>query len=558
MTRYCIGVDFGTLSARAVLVNVDTGEIVCTSEYTYSKGVIEGHFLDGRLLDEGWALQDPMDYMEALVHAIRGIMADSRVRPEQVLGIGTDFTSSTMIPVRYTGTPLCYEEEFRLNPYAYAMLWKHHAAQAAANRINSLAYKLGEDWIKNYGGRISAEWGVPKLLQICEEAPEVYKNIEVYIEAVDWIVWQLTGRECHSYTTMEFKTMWSQEHGFPDPAFFAALHADFSNAIDKLGKNYLPAASCAGGLCEQMAKKLNLPAGIPVAVGMVDAYASLPAVGIAAPEELLLILGTSVCEIMVESNGVRVPGMCGLAKDGIIPGYYAHEAAQSAGGDLFSWYVRNYCTEAPEEAHYKMTHEASALLPGQSGLVALDWWNGNNCILDDMDLSGILFGLTLNTTRAEVYRALLESVAYGTRVNVEQLQKHGIPIRRIVASGGISRKNQLLMQIYADVLNMPIYVSSVSLGPALGSAMFAAVAVGKAGGGYDSIEEASSRMGAPIAEVYYPETNAVDVYDQLFHIYMTLHDRFGLKEPELMYTLKKLKTENRRKENFESNGDYTC
>ena len=225
---------------------------------------------------------------------------------------------------------------------------------------------------------------------------------------------------------------------------------------------------------------------------------------------------------------------------------------------MFSWFVRNYCTEAPEEAHYKMTHEASALLPGQSGLVALDWWNGNNCILDDMDLSGILFGLTINTTRAEVYRALLESVAYGTRVNVEQLQKHGIPIRRIVASGGISRKNHLLMQIYADVLNMPIYVSSVSLGPALGSAMFAAVAVGKAGGGYDSIEEASSRMGAPIAEVYYPETNAVDVYDQLFHIYMTLHDRFGLKEPELMYTLKKLKTENRRKENFESNGDYTC
>jgi L-ribulokinase len=540
MKKYSIGVDFGTLSARAVLVDIASGEICASSEFAYPHGVIEGRFLDGTSLQDGWSIQHPNDYLVALEKTVTAVMLGD-IRPEQIVGIGTDFTSSTMVSLRKNGQPLCFEEEFQNNPYAYSILWKHHAAQTAANRINSLAEEWDEQWLARYGGKISAEWGVPKLLQICMEAPNVYENTEVWSEAADWVVWQLTGEESHSHTTLGFKTIWDLEEGFPSEAFFEALYPGFSSAIEKFGENFIPAAEKAGTLSARMAERLGLLAGTPVSPGMVDAYASLPAVGISGPGEMLLILGTSVCEILVESDGVRVPGLCGVVKDGILPNYYAHEGAQSAGGDIFTWFVTTCCGGDSDTMHIGLTEDASKLRPGENGLIALDWWNGNNCILDDMHLSGILFGLTLATSRAEIYRALLESVAFGTRVNVEQFKKYGISINKIVASGGISQKNNLLMQIYANVLDTPIHISSVSLGPALGSAMFGAVAAGAEAGGYDTMEEAVEAMKAGVNHTFYPNEREVEIYDRLYEIYRKLHDYFGMEEPALMYALRELK-----------------
>lgn len=552
MKKYSIGIDFGTLSARAVLADVFSGEIVASDTYEYGHGVIEQQMPDGAGLPEGFALQDPGDYLEAIAALIPGLLSLAGISAEQVIGIGTDFTSSTMIPVKKDGTPLCRLKQYRNRPFAYAVLWKHHASQKAADQINEKAKETGQKWLNRYGGKISSEWSIPKLLQMYEEDQEIYEQTDVWVEAVDWIVWQLTGIENHSYSTMEFKAIWDQKEGFPAQEFFRKLAPGFEKeAINKLGTNFLPQGVKAGGLTSYMAQVTGLKEGTPVSSGIVDAYACLPAVGIDEPGKMLLIVGTSVCEILVEPEGKDVPGLCGRARDGILPGYYAHEGAQSAGGDILAWFTKVCCSgEMEREAekkrislHTLLTEKAAGLRPGETGLLVLDWWNGNNCILDDMYLSGMIVGLTLSSRPEEIYRAIMESIAFGSRVNVEQFQKHGILVKQILAAGGICKKNELMMQIYADVFNMPVHVSAAEQGPALGSAMFGAVAAGKKGGGYDSIYEAVPKMKAPVGKIYNPVPDHVKVYDELFLEYKKLHDYFGCGGNDVMYRLRHRKTD---------------
>lgn len=551
MKKYSIGIDFGTLSGRAVLVDVSNGEVLTSSVCEYTHGVIEHQMPDGTILPEGYSLQDPGDYLEVIARVIPELLSETGILAEQIIGIGTDFTSSTMIPVKKDGTPLCMIDKYRNRPFAHAVLWKHHASQEAADRINETAIVYSQKWLDRYGGKISSEWSIPKLLQVYEEDPEIYEQTDIWIEAADWIVWQLTGIENHSYSTMEFKAIWDQKEGFPDYDFWGKLAPGFEkDVVRKLGTNFVPQGVKVGGISLAMAQITGLKEGIPVSSGIVDAYACLPAVGIDGPGKMLLIVGTSVCEILVEPEGKNVPGLCGRARDGILPGYYAHEGAQSAGGDILAWFTRE-CSgwKIEKEAagkgislHALLTEKAAELRPGETGLLALDWWNGNNCLLDDMYLSGTIVGLTLSSRPEEIYRAIMESIAFGTRVNVEQFKKFGIQVDQILAAGGICKKNELMMQIYADVLNMPVCVSAEEQGPALGSAMFGTVAAGGEAGGYDSIYEAISRMKAPVEKIYHPVPEHVEVYDELFAEYQKLHDYFGCGGNDVMYRLRQMKT----------------
>ncbi len=552
MSRYAIGIDYGTLSGRAVLVNVQTGEEVASSVYEYPHAVMEKELPGGAKLGHDWALQDPHDYLEVLEHTVPQIMRESGVSPQEVIGIGTDFTSCTMIPVYRDGTPLCFREEYRNTPHAYAKLWKHHAAQPMATKLNEIAAARKEKWLANYGGKISSEWAIPKLMQILEEAPEIYDEIDRWIEGADWIVWQLTGRETRNSCTAGYKEIWNKGTGYPSKEFFKALDPRMENVVEeKLGLEILPLGTRAGGLTAEMAQKMGLLEGTAVAVGIIDAHVCVPAVGIDGPAKMLAIMGTSTCHIMMGETEVQVPGMCGVVADGVMPGYFGYEAGQSCVGDHFAWFIDNclpasYYEQAKAQGmniHKFLREKAQKQKPGQSGLLALDWWNGNRSVLVDADLSGVMIGMTLATRPEEIYRALIEATAYGTREIVENYRRNGVPVEEFYASGGISQKDPMAMQIYADVLNMPIRIAGSDQGPALGAAIFGAVAAGAAAGGYDDVFEAARVMGKVKQTAYEPIPENVAVYDKLFAEYVKLHDYFGRGENNVLKRLKALKIE---------------
>ncbi|MBC7256941.1 MAG: ribulokinase, partial [Chloroflexi bacterium] len=386
------------------------------------------------------------------------LLKESGVSPEDIIGIGIDFTACTMLPTKADGTPLCFLPEYRNNPHAWVKLWKHHAAQPEANRINELARARGETWLERYGGKISSEWFFPKALQILNEAPEIYEAADRLIEAADWIVWQLTGVETRNACTAGYKAIWSKQEGFPSPDFFEALHPRMRNIVkEKMKEEILPLGARAGGLTPEMAAATGLRPGTAVAVANVDAHVSVPAATVTGPRRMVIIMGTSNCHMVVGEKPVIVPGMCGVVEDGILPGYAGFEAGQSCVGDHFAWFVENcapaaYAQEAEARGlnlHQLLEEKASRLKPGESGLLALDWWNGNRSVLVDVDLTGLLIGATLGTKPEEIYRALIEATAFGTRVIVEAFEAHGVAVDEIVAAGGLPERNKLLMQIYA-------------------------------------------------------------------------------------------------------------
>ncbi|NLC32011.1 MAG: ribulokinase [Clostridiales bacterium] len=550
MINYTIGVDFGTLSGRAIMVDVKTGTEIASGEYHYPHAVMERELPSGKRLGHDWALQHPKDYLEVLYDVIPKLIKTSGVAPEEIIGIGIDFTSCTMLPVKDDGTPICFIEEFQDNPHAYVKLWKHHAAQDKANRINETAQRMQESWLYNYGGKISSEWAFPKLWQVLEEAPEIYEAMDHWVEAADWIVWQLCGKQTRNSCAAGYKALYSKRTGYPSPNFFAALDERLRDVIkDKFSCPISSLGQKAGGLTQAMADKLGLSPGIAVAVGNVDAHVCVPAVGITQESKMLAIIGTSTCHMLLDQQEIQVPGICGVVEDGILPGLAGYEAGQSCVGDHFAWLVKNcvpdhYINEAERQGisvHEYLTQLAAELKPGQSGLLALDFWNGNRSVLVDADLTGMMLGMTLQTTVHEMYRALIEATAYGTRMIVENFREHGLTVNEFIASGGISQKNPLAMQIYADVLNMPVRVATASQGPALGSAMFAAVAAGSQKGGYDSIHQAVAAMAIADNLVYEPKQAAAQVYELLFLEYRRLHDYFGRGENDVMKRLKHIK-----------------
>lgn len=525
-----VGVDFGTESARALLVDVDTGRELATAVHRYESGVIDRRLPDsGPDLPPDWALQDPADYVTALGETVQSVLTESGIDPAQVIGIGIDFTACTMLPVTSDGNPLCEQQELRPDPHSWVKLWKHHAAQPEADLINRTAAKRGDRWLKRYGGKTSSEWFFAKSLQILDEAPEIYTASDRLIEAADWTVWQLTGVESRNSCTAGYKALWSKEDGFPDKSFFADLAPKFADVVDEkmLRRISLPGEQ-AGELIDEAAKLTGLLPGTPVAVANVDAHVSVPAATVIRPGSLVAVMGTSTCHMALGTVERDLPGFCGVVEDGILPGFFGYEAGQAAVGDMFAWFAELLAAREPESdlanLHRSLEAESGRLRPGESGLIALDWWNGNRSILVDAELTGLLLGATLATTPAEIYRALLESTAFGTRVIVESLEDAGIPVDEVIACGGLSYQNRLLMQLTADITRRPVRIPASRQTPALGSAMFAAVAAGTTRHGCPSIVEASKQMAHLGPEEYTPVASNASVYDELFAIYRELHD----------------------------------
>jgi L-ribulokinase len=551
--KYAIGVDFGTESGRALLVDIATGEEVATYVHVYSNKVIDEKLPGTDLrLEPDWALQDPNDYIAVYQVAIPAVLKQSGVDPADVIGVGIDFTACTMMPVKADGTPLCNLAEFRNNPHAWVKLWKHHAAQPEANKINETARALNQAWLERYGGKISSEWFFSKTLQILDEAPEVYQAADRLLEAADWAIWQLTGVETRNSCTAGYKAMWSKREGFPPDEYFKALDPRLEHVIDqKMSRQIHPIGEKAGELTAQAAAWTGLKPGTAVAVANVDAHVSVPAAAVSDVGRMVMIMGTSTCHMVLGPEEHLVPGICGYVEDGILPGLFGYEAGQSCVGDHFAWFVENCVPAAYEreaqargiDIHQLLEEKAARLKPGESGLLALDWWNGNRSVLVDVDLTGLLLGATLATRPEEIYRALIEATAYGTRVIVDAFEANGVPVTELVACGGLPEKNKLLMQIYADVTGREFKISASKQTPALGSAMFGAVAAGKVRGGYDSIFDAAQYMARLKDEVYRPIPQNKQVYDLLFADYVRLHDYFGRGENDVMKRLKKIKAD---------------
>jgi L-ribulokinase len=551
LKKYSIGIDYGTLSGRAVIVDVKTGEELGMSVFEYPHAVIDD-FLPGsdKPLPPDFALQHPQDYLDVLAFTIPDVLKKTNISADNVIGVGVDFTACTILPVLKDGTPLCFLNEYKNNPHSYVKLWKHHAAQDKANKLNETAEKMDEGWLKRYGGKISSEWAIPKIWEIIDKAPEIYEKADRILEATDWIIWQLTGTETRNSCTAGYKAIWHKQDGYPKKSFFAALDKRLENvACEKLSRDILPLGSKAGEITSTAAKLTGLKAGTAVAVGNVDAHVTVPAVNMSKAGQMLMIMGTSTCHILLGDKESIVPGMCGVVEDGVLPGFFGYEAGQSCVGDHFAWFVEN-CVPASyaEEAKikgvniYKLLNEkADALKVGESGLVALDWWNGNRSILVDADLTGLILGMTLQTKPEEIYRALIEATAFGTRMIIETFNNNGVTISELFAAGGIPEKDPLTMQIYADIINMSIKISGSSQAPALGSAIFGAVAAGKQNGGYDIIFEASNVMGKLKDVVYKPNAENAKVYDKLYAEYKLLHDYFGKGANDVMKRLKEIK-----------------
>jgi len=551
--KYAIGIDYGTQSGRAVLVDLSDGTEVADHVTPYPHGVIDEALPgSGKRLEPDWALQHPDDYIEVLRRSVPAVLEMSGVDPGDVIGIGIDFTACTMLPVNAQGTPLCLLPEYRDNPHSWVKLWKHHAAQDEANRINRIAEERGEPWLKRYGGKISSEWMIAKVWQILDEAPDIYAAADLFVEATDWVIFRLSGNMLRNSCTAGYKAIWHKRDGYPSRDYFKALDPRLEDLTEtKLRGRIVPLGTRAGGLTPEMAKITGLRKGTAVAVGNVDAHAAVPGVGVTEPGKLVMAMGTSICHMLLGTEEREVEGMCGVVEDGIIPGYFGYEAGQSAVGDIFEWFVEEavpaYVKEAAERegvgVHEWLETRAAKLKPGESGIIALDWWNGNRSVLVDADLTGVIVGLTLLTKPEEIYRALLEATAFGTRKIVEAFDQNGVEVKELYACGGLPQKNRLLMQIYADVTNREIKVAASRQTPAVGAAMFAAVAAGAEAGGYDSIVEAAKKMARVREESFKPIPENAAIYDRLYREYTLLHDYFGRGGNDVMKRLKELKEE---------------
>lgn len=552
MKKYSMGIDFGTLSGRCVLVDLQSGEEVAVSTKGYTHGVMDTALADGTSLEPDWALQDPGDYLEVLSCTIPDVIQKSGIQAEQIVGVGIDFTACTMLPIKRDGTALCMMEKYRSIPHAYVKLWKHHAAQDEANELNRIAEERQEPFLKRYGGKISSEWMIPKIWQILNEAPHIYEEADYFIEACDWMIFCLCGKLARNSCSAGYKAIWNKKEGYPSKEFFAALDPRLADLIEtKLNNPIIAIGDKAGEITEEAERLTGLKKGTAVAAANLDAHVSVVGMGITQPAKMFMIMGTSTCHMLMGEKEKTVPGICGLAEDGILPGYIGYEAGQSCVGDHFRWLVENCVPEEYfEQAEAKgqgiyeyLTEKAQRQEPGEHGLLALDWWNGNRSVLVDGSLSGLLIGATLNTKAEDIFRALIEATAYGTRKIIETYEQENIPIDELYAAGGIAKKNPFMMQVYADVTKRSIKVTNSPQIPALSAAIFGALAAGSKAGGFDRIEEAVAKMAKTADKVYVPNAENASIYDLLYCEYAKLHDYFGRGENDVMKRLKKLKAQ---------------
>ena len=546
MSRYVIGIDYGTLSGRCVLVDVNSGEEIAESVLNYAHAVMDETLPNGEKLPSSFALQHPEDYLDVLRTTVPDVLSKAGVGAEDIIGLGIDFTACTVLPMDEKGTPLCMKDGFKDNKHSYVKLWKHHAAQPEADEINELAAKRGEPWLPIYGGKVSCEWALPKILETLRKAPEVYDNTYRFIEAADWLSLMLTGEETHSAPFAGYKGLWNAETGYPSNDFMTALDPRLDGIVGtKLSEKVLGMDKKAGYINESGAALTGLNIGTPVSLPMIDAHAAMPALNITDDGDLMLIVGTSSCHILNSKEVKSVEGICGYVKDGVVPGLYTYEAGQAGVGDIFDWFVKNcvpagYAEEAREKGisiHKLLREKASKLSVGESGLLALDWWNGNRSVLVNSNLTGMILGMTLGTKPEEIYRALIEATAFGLKVIVEQYENSGISINSICAAGGIAQKDEMMMQIYADVLDREIRIAGSTQAGALGSAIYASVAAGA----YADLKAAAEKLSKPDAKTYAPIAENAMAYKRLYGEYKTLHDYFG-KENKVMERLNEFKS----------------
>jgi L-ribulokinase len=504
----------------------------------------------GRALGPDWAVQDPADYRRVLAIAVPEVLRASGVDPADVIGIGVAATSCTVLPTRADGTPLCETEPWRGEPHAWVKLWKHHAAQAQADRIDAALRTRDPDRLQRYGGRTSSEWLFAKLLHILDEAPAVLGAAERFLELGDWVVWQLTGIETRNATAAGYKAMWDRETGYPaddvldglDPRLAAASRRLLHGEVRGVGPR-------AGTLQPVAATMTGLRPGTPVAIAGVDAHVAVPGVTVTTPGRMVVIAGTSTCHLVLDPAVLAVPGVGGVVPDGIVPGMVGYEAGQPAVGDMLGWYVEHAVPPAVHSAaevagvdvHTQLQRDWASSPPGAAGLVALDWWNGNRSVLADSALSGVLVGLTVTTTPADVYRALVEATAFGSRVIVEAFGAAGVDVHELVACGGLIDRSPAVLQLYADVLDRPIRTATSTQATAVGAAILGAVAAGAAVGGHDTIDRAAGAMAHLAPRVVQPEPARVAGYDRLFRVYADLHDHFGRGGTDALHRLHALR-----------------
>lgn len=558
MAKYSIGLDFGTLSARALLLNMESGEESASAAFEYPHGVIEHHPVTGEKLPAGWALQDPADYLECMEKAVRRVLEMADCDPKEVLGIGVDVTSSTVLPVRKDGMPLCFLEEFAQEPHAYVKLWKHHGAEAEAKEFEKLAKERGESWLSLYGGKVSSEWMIPKILETLRHAPDVYQAADRYVEVMDWIVWQLTGQESRCACGAGYKAFYHHEAGYPTAEFFGAADAGLKKLTEtKLAAGTAPIlgiGETAGYLAKDMADKLGLLPGIPVGCAIIDAHAAVIGSGVSKPGTMMIIVGTSSCHMLLSETEKGIPGVAGVVKDGILPGFFGYEAGQCCVGDHFAWFVKN-CVPAAYEAeaaaenitvHQLLVKKLEGYRAGQSGLLALDWFNGVRSPLMDFDLNGMILGMNLNTKPEEIYLALIEATAYGTRLIMDAFEQAGVTVESVVLGGGIPMKNEMLVQVYADICKKEIRLAQSPNASARGAAILGAAAAVQNGTnaatvGYTNAAEAAAGLGAISDAVYRPDPENAAVYDSLYAEYVLMQEYFGKGANDVMKRLNGIK-----------------
>ncbi|EJZ87735.1 L-ribulokinase [Schaalia turicensis ACS-279-V-Col4] len=537
MSRIGCGVDFGTESARALLLDLETGDEIGSAVSMYTHGVMDRElWVTGEALPPQWALQDPDDWMDALADSIQGAVREAGVDGSDIVSLGIDTTACTVVPARRDLTPLSRLDDLRKNPWAWARLWKDHASQDCAEDLNR-RFADTPDFLEDYGGALSPEWMLPKALLILRCAPEVWDRAELLIEQEDWIVSQLVGHEVRGRHVAGYKGSYRVESGgYPEATVLDDVEAGFSGVLGRLGRDFLDPGDFAGGLTGEWAERLGLRTGLPIAIGNMDAHVALLGVGCTKPGTLVAVMGTSVCDLVMHERHERVAGIQGVVRDGIIPGHWAYEAGQAGVGDAFSWFVDvlrlaqvggEPVSRSSLFAHLEA--EAEKLAPASTGVVALDWLNGNRSVLINADLSGVFAGITLTTSVVDLYRALLEGVAFGQQVILEAFEECGIAIERIIACGGLSKKSPLLMQILADVTGREIEVSASANTPALGAALHGALAAGL----IEDWDRAAALVSAP-SRIYTPDTEAVAAYERLRQSWRSVHDWFGVEHPELM------------------------
>jgi L-ribulokinase len=529
--RVALGLDFGTESVRAVLIDL-TGVERGGAVVRYPHGQILDRLpTGGPPLPADFALQHPEDWLLSAGKAVRQAMTGAELDLKAVLGLGLCFTSCTVLPTLADGAPLCRLSPFAGEPHSWPKLWKHHGARTQTDQLNAVARRRQEPFLKNYGGIIGLEWFFPKILEVIENAPVVAQAAEVWLEAGDWLVWQLVGGPAtelvRSTCQAGYKGLWNAAEGFPSADYLAAVHPDLAEVLSrKMPGRLLPPGRAAGELSRAGAERLGLSPGVPVSAAIIDAHAAVPGVGAAEPGTLVMVLGTSACHMLNATEAKFVPGVAGVVKDGILPGLYGYETGQAAVGDAFDWLRRLLGHDGFE----RLDQAAAAIEPGADGVRCLEWFNGCRTPLMDGSLRGVFTGLTLRHGPGHLYRALLEASACGLRWIVELLREQGVPVKRLLASGGLPHHNPLIVQIIADVLGQSVAVHPSDHGPARGAAILGVLAAGPTASGFDSVPAAVATLGAPpglTPTCVCPNASATAVYDRLYADYRRLADTFS-------------------------------